>query len=193
MLPVWWNLSKNPMTSSGGFMAISANVNQYLENQYEGMSPNQLILILYKGAIERLALAREGIVANDPQKRGENLGKAIAIISELNSCLRSDMKDEGTEFLRGLYSSILMELPKVSIDNNIETLDRADRYMRQLMDIWKRDVMGLSEDVKAGKEAVVKEEQKVVKKAEISKKPGYGRVQNNYGGGVGAGMRSFSV
>ena len=174
-------------------MAISANVNQYLENQYEGMSPNQLILILYKGAIERLALAREGIVENDPQKRGENLGKAIAIISELNSCLRSDMKDEGTEFLRGLYSSILMELPKVSIDNNMETLDRADRYMKQLMDIWKRDVMGLSEDVKLEKESVVKEEQKIVKKAEISKKSGYGRVQNNYGGGVGAGMRSFSV
>lgn len=193
MLPVWWNLSKNPIIRSGGFMAISANVNQYLENQYEGMSPNQLILMLYKGAIERLALAREGIIENDPQKRGENLGKAIAIISELNSCLKSDMKDDGTEFLRGLYSSILMELPKVSIDNNIETLDRADRYMKQLMDIWKKDVMGLSEDVGAKKEAPNKDEQKVAKKAEISKKPGYGRVQNNYGGNIGAGIRSFSV
>lgn len=172
-------------------MSTPANVNQYLQNQYEGMDPKQLILMLYKGAVDKLALAREGIKENDPQKRGENLGKVIAIISELNSSLDTNMKDEGTEFLRGLYTSMLMELPKVSIDNNLEILDRADRYIQQLMFIWKTDVMGLSAAPQEKKPT--KPQEKPVMKPR--KKPAFqgGSPGYGYGNLAGPGGTSFSV
>lgn len=118
-----------------------AQVNTYITNHYEGMTPEQLILLLFKGALERIELARQGIKENNPRKRGENLGKMIGIISELNASVNTEMQDEGTRFLRGLYGAILAELPKVSISNDTSILDRTEKYIARLKDIWESDVM----------------------------------------------------
>ncbi len=106
------------------------------------MEPEQLILMLFKGALERIRLTREGIEENNIQKRGENLSKTIAIISELNSSLDTTMNDESTQFLRGLYSAILAELPKVSLTNDKKILMRTHKYISKLKEIWENDVMG---------------------------------------------------
>ncbi|MBU0970068.1 MAG: flagellar export chaperone FliS [Proteobacteria bacterium] len=125
-------------------MTALAQVNTYLSNHYDGMEPEQLILLLYKGALDRLRLTREGIQEKNIKKRGENLSKVIAIISELNASVDPKMQDESTLFLRGLYSAILAELPKVSLTNNLQILDRTEAYIKKLHDIWETDVMGKS-------------------------------------------------
>ncbi|MCM2284564.1 MAG: flagellar export chaperone FliS [Desulfobacula sp.] len=122
-------------------MGASAEINRYLNNHYEGMDPEQLILMLFRGAIDRIRLAGEGIEENNIQKRGENLSKAIAIVSELNSSLDTTMNDESTQFLRGLYSAILTELPKVSLTNDKEILRRTHAYISKLKEIWETEVM----------------------------------------------------
>ena len=127
-------------------MGPQYQVNNYLNNHYEGMDPKQLILLLYKGALKRIDLAKEGLIENDIKKRGENISKVIAIISELHASLDPDMKDESTEFLRGLYESMLMELPKVSLNNDIQILERTEKYIAKLTDIWINDVMGKKEE-----------------------------------------------
>ncbi|MCP4411424.1 MAG: flagellar export chaperone FliS, partial [Gammaproteobacteria bacterium] len=123
-------------------MAAYQQVNNYLNNHYEGMEPEQLILLLFNGALSRLKLTRQGIVENDVKKRGENLSKAIAIISELHSSVDSKMDDESTVFLRGLYTAILTELPKISLNNNLDILNRAESYIQELKNIWEQDVIG---------------------------------------------------
>jgi flagellar secretion chaperone FliS len=123
-------------------MAYPAQIHSYQNNYYEGMSPEQLILMLFKGALDRLKLVRQGIEENNIQKRGENLSKVIAIVSELNASLDSKMTDESTQFLQNLYTAILTELPKVSIDNNIQIVDQTERYLEKLTHIWETDVMG---------------------------------------------------
>jgi len=122
-------------------MAAYQQVHTYLNNHYEGMDPEQLILLLFNGALTRMKLAREGIEERDIQKKGENLSKAIAIISELNASVDSTMTDESTRFLRGIYTAILMELPKVTLNNDLKTLDRAKAYISRLKEIWETDVM----------------------------------------------------
>jgi flagellar protein FliS len=134
-------------------MAATAEINTYLNNHYEGMSPEQLILVLFKAALERLQKAKEGVEENNIQKRGENLSKAIAIISELNASVDSTMTDEHTQFLRGLYASILAELPKVSITNDVTILTRTHKYISKLKEIWEKDVMG-KENTKGKKPAL---------------------------------------
>ncbi len=123
-------------------MRPNAGMQTYMNNHYEGMTPEQLILMLYKGAIFRLQLVKQGIEEKNIQKRGENLSKVIAIIAELNASLNPEIVDESTNFLRGLYSAILMELPKVSLTNDIEIVNRTERYVSKLKDIWENDVMG---------------------------------------------------
>ncbi len=130
-------------------MAALAQMNTYLTNHYEGMTPEQLILLLYKGALDRIDLTRQGIKEKNIQKRGENLSKVIAIISELNASLHPEMMDEGTRFLRGLYTAMLTELPKVSITNDITILDRTASYLEKLKEIWQTDVMGQAKGAQA--------------------------------------------
>ncbi len=125
-------------------MTALAQVNQYLNNHYQGMEPEQLILLLYKGALDRIQMTREGIMEKNIQKRGENLGKLIAIVSELNASVDTKMNDESTRFLRGLYTAILTELPKVSLGNRMDILDRTEAYIKELKTIWEKDVMGKS-------------------------------------------------
>ena len=122
-------------------MAAYQQLHTYLNNHYEGMAPEQLILLLFKGALTRMKLAREGIEEGDIQKKGENLSKAIAIISELNASVDSAMKDESTLFLRGLYTAILVALPKVTLNNDLKILDRSEAYILRLKEIWETDVM----------------------------------------------------
>lgn len=123
-------------------MGASVEINRYLNIHYEGMDPEQLILMLFRGALDRIRLAGEGIEENNIQKRGENLSKAIAIVSELNSSVDTTINDQSTQFLRGLYSAILTELPKVSLTNDMEVLRRAHAYISKLKEIWETDVMG---------------------------------------------------
>lgn len=120
-------------------------LNSYQKAQvYDEIDPNKLILMLYEGAIKRIALAREGLKKADPKVRGENLGKAIAIIAELNASLDSNIKTEEINFLRDLYAAMLIELPKVSVSKDIETLNRTEKYLAELKRIWETTVMNNS-------------------------------------------------
>ncbi len=123
-------------------MATRSGYDTYRNSHYDGMDPKKLILMLYEGALKHIRLANEGIRENNIPKRGENLSHAIAIITELNACLDTNIKDESIDFLRGLYSAILTELPKVSLNNDIKILDRSETYISQLKEIWEINVMG---------------------------------------------------
>lgn len=135
-------------------MAAYQQVQSYLSNHYEGMNPEQLILLLYNGALTRLRFTREGIKEKNVQKKGENLSKAIAIISELHASVDPEMDDASTRFLRGLYTAILTELPKVTLNNDLSTLDRAEGYISKLRDIWEKDVMAKKKNGKSAQEPV---------------------------------------
>lgn len=107
--------------------------------------PKKLILMLYDGAIRFLEQARAGVLSGDIRRRGENLSRVLAIIGELNACLNMEAGGETAEFLRGLYMYMLTELPKVSISNDIEIVDKSMRYLKELRKLWEQRVMGRGE------------------------------------------------
>lgn len=129
-------------------MSAATNMNTYLNNHYQGQTPEQLIQMLYKGALRNITLAKQGVEENNPRKRGEHLGKAIAIITELYTSLDIEVKDESIQFLRELYSNMLTELPKVSLTNDPKALDLTYSYIKQLNHIWETEV--LSKEVGLG-------------------------------------------
>jgi flagellar protein FliS len=123
-------------------MYRSNALNSYKKAQInEEIEPYKLIHMLYEGAIKKINLAIIGLKNNDPKIRGENIGKAIAIISELNASLDENIKGEEITFLKSLYSTMLIELPKVSLTGDIKTLERTKRYIEELKKIWETTVM----------------------------------------------------
>ncbi len=103
--------------------------------------PVKLIHLMYERVLVHLDLTLEAVEQNDPVKRGENLGRAIAIVTELNASIRKDDASEAAEFLRGLYTAILVELPKVALNNDAEIIRRARRYLGKLKEIWEQTAM----------------------------------------------------
>lgn len=103
--------------------------------------PVKLIHLLYERVLVHLELAEQGGTDNDIKARGENLSKAIAIISELNASIKDGDDSQAAGFLRSLYSSILLELPKVAIANDIEIIRQSHRYLHRLLEIWEATAM----------------------------------------------------
>ena len=125
-------------------MAAHYARNAYLQAKVQPeTNPKRLILMLYEGALEDLRLAKEGIEQQNARKRGEHLSRAVAIISTLLTSLDSNVTDEPITFLRGLYQAMLVELSKVAVTHDVNTLDLAFRYLERLKQIWEQDVMGL--------------------------------------------------
>ncbi|MFZ5774290.1 MAG: flagellar export chaperone FliS [Thermodesulfobacteriota bacterium] len=116
------------------------NAYRNMEKQAE-IHPVKLIHMLYERLLVHLELAEEGIREDSPRKRGENLGKAIAIVTELSTSIKGDDDSEAAAFLRGLYAAILTELPKVAISHDVTILQRARGYMARLKEIWEQTAM----------------------------------------------------
>ena len=171
-------------------MSSAANMNIYLNNHYEGMTPEKLIQMLYKGALRNLNLAREGINENNPRKKGEHLSKTIAIVSELYSSLNPDMTDESTQFLRSLYSNMLVELPKISISNDIKTLDLAYSYLEKLDQIWENEVMNKKQKKQAANQDLSRNDinHKNKTKDTVAARTGYGGYR-----GIGQRLKAQSI
>ena len=122
-------------------MSAASNMNTYLNNHYQGKTPEQLIQMLYQGALRNITLAKQGIKENNPKKRGEHLGKTIAIITELYCSLDKEIEDESIQYLNQLYSKMLTELPKVSLSNDPKVLDLTYSYIERLNQIWETEVL----------------------------------------------------
>ncbi len=167
-------------------MPAESGYSTYQNQLYDGMDSKRLILMLYDGALKHLKLTKEALEVNNIEKRGDHLGRAIAIIAELNASLNPDMDDDGTKFLRGLYASILCELPKVAVDNDPTTLDLASSYLEKLREIWKTSVMGIEPAKPVVKEAKP-DQAKPAKPVQVA-------ASNRYAGQYAAsGRRAFSV
>ncbi len=123
------------MTSAQAYLAY-----QQTEGQAK-IHPVKLIYLLYERTLVHLFQAEEGIREKNPKKRGENLGKAIAIIAELNASVKEDDNSESARFLKGLYGAILTELPKTAVSDDIEILQQSRRYIQRLKEIWEQTAL----------------------------------------------------
>lgn len=140
-------------------MSAATSMNTYLNNHYQGKTPEQLIQMLYQGALRNITLAKQGIKENNPKKRGEHLGKTIAIITELYSSLDKEIEDESIQYLSQLYSHMLTELPKVSLSNDPKALDLTYSYIERLNQIWETEVLGKK---KSGTDAYKNEQDNLI-------------------------------
>ncbi|MFP3983943.1 MAG: flagellar export chaperone FliS [Desulfurivibrionaceae bacterium] len=105
------------------------------------MHPVRLVQMMFDRSITHLRRAGEAIEEGNPVKRGENLSKAIAIITELFASVPADQDTEAAVSLRSLYKSILAELPKVSAFGNREVLTQTLECMELLKKTWEDTAM----------------------------------------------------
>lgn len=109
---------------------------QYRTATVETVSPVQLVVKLYDGALRFLKQADEAIAQNDFAARGRALSKAHAIISELQSTLDEQHAPELCQELSRLYEFALHQITQCAMSGDAARLEAPMSVLRELRDAW---------------------------------------------------------
>lgn len=116
-------------------------------SQYQQMElttnsdPKKLILMLYDGCLKFLTIAEKAMEKKEIEKKGVHIGKALAIISELNSCLDRKLDDEIVPFLEAMYTHMMHKLLEANLTNDAEIVHHVYRLVENLRKNWVEHVM----------------------------------------------------
>ena len=115
---------------------MNAYMNQYQNNQVTTASPEQVLIMLYDGAIRFVRQAKQAIAENRPGDKATAISKAIAIITEFSNTLDYEVGGEIAQDLSRLYDFMVRELSAVNVRNNPERLDPVEKILQELRDAF---------------------------------------------------------
>ncbi len=111
-------------------------MNQYQHNQIMTASQEQILIMLYDGAIR---FCRQAIAAGDQSNNAEKLGriaKVYAIITEFSNSLNHEIGGDIAADLDGLYHFMLRELNKARKDTSGNHLHTVEKLLVDLRLTW---------------------------------------------------------
>jgi flagellar protein FliS len=127
-------------------------MHQYRQNQVQTASREQILIMLYDGAIRFVAQARQ---AENPGDRREPISRAMAIIIELSDTLDREIGGEMAVNLDALYHFMMHSLTQANIKKVVEPLEIVEKLLRDLRATWteaieiaKKEEQGHKQDVK---------------------------------------------
>ena len=112
-------------------------LNTYRQTQVQSRTPLELVVMLYDGALVSLSSARAAIERRDIASRRDSIGRALAIISELQSTLNLEQGGEVAAQLDDLYEFASRRLPDATIKNEVTPVDEVTRVFTTLRDAWQ--------------------------------------------------------
>jgi flagellar protein FliS len=123
---------------------------KYLEAQIRTASKEQLLLMLYDGAIQNCTNALELLEANDFEKASDKLIKAQNIVAELISSLHFDKNQEVSKNLAALYGYIYIQLMEANTKHSILQIQNSIKILSSMKDTWMQafEKVGLSAEGK---------------------------------------------
>lgn len=113
----------------------------YRRTQIETAPPEQLILMLYDGAIRFARNARRALEAGDKQKAHTELTRAQDVVSELIGSLDMEAGGELAANLCQLYRYMYQRLVQANIRKSVEPIDEVVQLMGELRDGWYEGVI----------------------------------------------------
>lgn len=108
-------------------------MHQYRQNQVQTASREQILIMLYDGAIRFVAQARQ---AENPSDRREPISRAMAIISELSDTLDREIGGEMAVNLDALYDYMIRSLTQANVKKEVEPLEVVENILRDLRATW---------------------------------------------------------
>ena len=108
----------------------------YFANQVQTASPEQVLIMLYDGAIRFLREARAAIEDGDRVGMLQKKSRVVAILTELSNTLDFEKGGEIAENLDGLYWYMIRELTKANTDDGSEAINVSENILLELRDGW---------------------------------------------------------
>ncbi|PHR29412.1 MAG: flagellar export chaperone FliS [Desulfotalea sp.] len=115
---------------------MNAYMNQYQQNQVLTASKEQILIMLYDGAIR---FCRQALAANKDGNVAEKLGrisKVYAIITEFSNSLDHEIGGQISADLDGLYQFMIRELNQARKDTTGQHLENVEKLLVDLRITW---------------------------------------------------------
>ncbi len=114
--------------------------NQYQENQIMSASPEQILLMLYDGAVRFCRQAISGIEENDLDKTHRGIRNSMAIVAEFSNSLDHAIGGKIADDLEALYDFMIRELLQANLQKDIEKLKVVERLLLDLRATWSEAI-----------------------------------------------------
>jgi flagellar protein FliS len=102
----------------------------------DGADPHQLIVMLFDGALERIAIAKGAIERENIEEKGQKIGRAIAIIDGLKASLDKDQGGSIAENLDDLYNYMQRRLFEANLNNDLGILNEVADLLIEVRSAW---------------------------------------------------------
>ena len=108
----------------------------YQHNQVTNADPVQLIMLLYNGALFRIAQGQQRLQEKNQLHAGLAISKAQAIVGELRQSLNLNEGGDVAKNLDRLYAYLHELMVTAMVENRAEPLDEAAKLLTELRGAW---------------------------------------------------------
>ncbi|MCL2791012.1 MAG: flagellar export chaperone FliS [Desulfobulbus sp.] len=134
---------------------MSEYTDQYLTTTVNSASPEQLMLMLYDGAIRFISLGMQAIENGVLDKRAYYINKASAILTEFSATLDRSQDAQLAENLDALYSYMLRRMLQANLKNDSAPLLEVRHLLSDLRATWAQAIELTKQEMRAAVETSV--------------------------------------
>ena len=109
---------------------------QYQQNQIMSASSEQILLMLYDGAIRFTRRAISSLEENNLPDFRQGIAKSMAIITEFSNSLNHTIGGDIAENLDALYDFMIRELTQANIHKDADKLRVVEKLLMDLRATW---------------------------------------------------------
>lgn len=116
-------------------------VKQYQKSSIETASREQILIMLYDGAIQFLNKAKITMENKDHEATNNNLMGAQNIIQEFINSMDREVAPQLAENLISLYEYFIRRLIQANMKKQIEPIDEVLKYLKSLKATWEQAII----------------------------------------------------
>lgn len=120
--------------------AYANQAQQYKQQQIQTASQEEILILLYEGAIRFLIIAQKAHGEKNIEKFHNNLLRAQRILTEFMSSLDMDAGGDMAENLFNLYEYMHYRLVQANIKKDVTMIDEVLNHLRLLKNTWEEAI-----------------------------------------------------
>jgi len=121
---------------------------RYLETQVKTATREQLLILLFDGALRFCSLAKDAMAQNDVEAMSNHLIRAQRIVVELMSSLDRRVGDAVYSNLIQLYKFTYLRLVNANVERDAAAIDEATGILEHLKETWQQAIEKMLSDGK---------------------------------------------
>jgi flagellar protein FliS len=143
-------LNKKPVQTNNP-TNLTPQQKKFVKNMVDSASPEQLIVILYNGCLQWLAMAKKELEKNKEERVpnwtnfSHQMKMSVSIIEHLQDSLNHDINQQFADQLFNLYEFLKSNLMRSNIEKNQEKMDFCIKIISDLKSGWQEGINKLNE------------------------------------------------